>query len=377
MTMISTIGLDIAKQSFYVHCEDAEGKVVEKKELKRSAVLGFFEKLERPCLVGIEACGTAHHWAREVSKLGHEVKLIPPARVKALVLRQKNDAADARAICEAVKRSDIHFVPVKSADQQSLLMLMSVRDGFIGQRTELMNRMRGHFAEIGIVVPSGGKHIGELVARVKPGSELSGSKIAEPAQEEGALEDGAVSGPVAEPLPAHMLIAMGQLVEALEGLNARIAALDQAIGAAFKSNPVARRVETTPGIGQFTAMLLVALFPDPKVFAGGREFAAFLGMVPKQNSTGGKARLGAITKMGNRDVRSHLFVGAVAVLWRLRANTGKIDSPLARWAKALLEKKPFRLVAMALANKLARIAWVLMARGGEYDPAFKPAAAKA
>ena len=342
MQTITTIGLDIAKQSFFVHCEDALGQAVVKKALKREEVLAFFAKLPSRCLVGLEACAAAHYWAREIGKLGHDVRLIPPARVKAFVPRQKNDAADAQGICAAVRQPGMRFVPVKSVEQQSLLMLHAVRDVLVGQRVQAINALRGHFGEIGIVVAPGPAHAGELVGRVMK----------------------AAAGDEAAGLPAHMLCAMQALVSALHNLNGDIAELDRAIGQALKQNELARRLATIPGIGAYIATRLAGLYPQVENFANGRAFAASLGLTPAQRSTGGKPRLGSISKMGNRDVRRLLVVGATAILWRMRKAQKK--TALGQWACKLLEVKRFRLVSVALANKLARTVWALIARGGTY-----------
>ena len=339
MTKITTIGLDIAKNSFAVHGFDSEGKTVLKKELRRGQVRGFFASLE-PCCVGLEACASAHHWARELAGLGHGVRLIPPSRVKAFLPRQKNDAADAQAIGRAVREPEMRFVAAKTVEQQSALMLFKSRDLLIGQRTQILNALRGHFGEIGIVVPKGPHEVTGLVDRVMT--------------EEKAQE-----------LPAHMRGALRPLVSALFTLSQEIVALDKAILAAHRADERARRLATVPGIGTLIATVLAATITDPSSFGGGREFAAYLGLVPKQHSTGGKARLGHITKMGNRDLRRLLVVGAHAALYRMKS--GKTQSPLADWARRLLAKKPFKLVAVALANKMARIAWAIMAKGGSYN----------
>ncbi len=347
MTQISTIGLDIAKSSFAVHGFDAEGKTVLKKGLKRSQVLPFFAGLET-CRVGLEACASAHHWARELAKLGHEVKLIPAQRVKAFSPRQKNDAADAQAIARAVREPEMRFVAVKTVEQQSVLMLFKSRDLLIGQRTQLLNALRGHFGEVGIVAPKGPHEVRSLVAHVM--------------HEEKA-----------QALPDAMGSALRPLVAALFALNDEIATLDKAILKLHRCNALSQKLATVPGIGTLIATVLTATVNDAASFNGGREFAAWLGLVPRQHSTGGKARLGKISKMGNRDLRRLLVVGAHAALYRIKS--GKTQSPLADWARKLLGRKPFKLVAVALANKMARIAWAIMATGEGYDPAraAKPA----
>jgi transposase len=347
MTKISTIGLDIAKNSFAAHGFDESGKTVLKKELKRGQVLAFFAKHEG-CLVGLEACASAHHWARAIAGLSHDVRLIPAGRIKAFLPRQKNDAADAHAIARAVRDPEMRFVAVKSVDQQAALMLFKSRDLLIGQRTQLLNALRGHFGEIGIVVPKGAHEVPALVERV-------------------------MNEEKAEELPWAMRAALRPVVSMLFGLNSEISALDKAIRKVHRGNETSLKLAEVPGIGCLIAMVLSASVAQPNYFASGREFAAYLGLVPKQHSTGGKARLGAISKMGNRDLRRLLVVGARAALWRMKS--GKTKSVLADWARRLLEKKSFALVSVALANKIARIAWAIMAKGQSYDPAYMSKAA--
>lgn len=349
MTKITTIGLDIAKNSFAAHGFDECGNTVLRKELKRGQVLAFFARHEG-CRVGLEACASAHHWAREITRLGHDVRLIPAARVKAFLPRQKNDAADAQAIARAVRDPEMRCVAVKSADQQAVLMLFKTRDLLIGQRTQLLNALRGHFGEIGIVAPKGAHEVHALVERVM--------------NEEKALE-----------LPGAMRAALRPVVSMLFALNDEISALDKAIRKAHRADATSVRLAEVPGIGALIATVLPASVPQPHYFASGREFAAYLGLVPRQHSTGGKARLGAISKMGNRDLRRLLVVGARSALWRMKS--GKTRSALADWARRLLEKKSFALVSVALANKMARIAWAIMARGQSYDPAHPGKAAEA
>lgn len=352
MDTITTIGLDIAKNSFAVHGFDAGGVTVLTKELKRGQVLPFFAKLA-PCRVGLEACASAHHWARELNGLGHEARLIPAQRVKAFLPRQKNDAADAKAIARAARDPEMRFVPVKTGEQQSVLMLFKARDLLVSQRTQLMNALRGHFGEVGIVVPKGPQEVAALVAMVmdeEQGDEKLGNK-----------------------LPGVMRAALRPLVFALFTLNEQVAALGKAILGAHRASGVSLRLAGIPGIGTLIAAVLTATVPDPSVFSGGREFAAWIGLVPRQDSTGGKPKLGRISKMGNRDLRRLLVVGAHAALYRIK--TGKTKGALADWARALLTVKPFKLVAVALANKMARIAWALMAKGAVFNPAHMAASA--
>ena len=338
---IHTIGLDIAKNSFALHGFDAGGHTVLVKELKRGQVLAFFAKLEA-CRVGLEACASAHYWGRELMKLGHDVKLIPAQRVKAFLPRQKNDAADAKAIARAARDPEMRFVEVKSVEQQASLMLFKSRDLLMGQRTQLLNALRGHFGEIGIVVPKGAHEVKALVDLVM-GQE-----------EEHTLADA-------------MCQALKALVATLAALEDEIKVLNTAILKQHKASEVSQRLATVPGIGALTATLLVATVSEPKLFSGGREFAAWIGLVPRQHSTGGKARLGKISKMGNRDLRRLLVVGAHAALYRMKS--GKTQGSLADWARKLLASKPFKLVAVALANKMARIAWAVMAKEDCYNPA--------
>ena len=342
MNKITTIGLDIAKNVFQLHGIDADGQVVVRKSLRRGQMLPFFEKLA-PCLIGMEACATAHHWARTLIANGHDVRLIPPSYIKPYLRRQKSDAADAAAICEAVTRPSMRFVPVKSENQQATLMLHSARELLISQRTALINALRGHFAELGIVVPQGAHNARQLIA---------------------ILEDD--KGHTSQ----AVRIALGPLATALIEIKGQIAKLDKAILAAHRNDDVSLRLSTIPGIGPVIATCLSASVPDAKLFEGGREFAAWLGLVPRQHSTGGKPRLGSISKMGNRRMRKLLVVGAHAALYRMK--NGKTQSPLAEWARTLLAKKPFKLVAVALANKIARIAWAIMARNIQFQPEFVP-----
>ena len=335
-TTIHTIGLDIAKNSFTAHGLDAEGHTVLKKELKRHQVLGFFEQLA-PAKVGLEACASAHHWAREISRFGHEVYLITPLRVKAFVTRQKNDAADAFAIARALREPEMRFVPVKTIAQQSVLMLFKARDLLVSQRTMIINALRGHFAEIGVIVPVGAQQAKRLVDLVN--NEKSD-------------------------VPPFMREALLPLTSSLNSLEQQIASLNRSIASAHKSDERAKRLAEVPGIGVLVSTLLSATVSDPYAFASGREFAAWAGLVPRQHSTGGKPRLGHISKMGHKDLRRLLVVGAIAALARMKH--AKTPTALGLWARKLLAKKPFRLVAVALANKMARTAWAIMAKGVAY-----------
>jgi transposase len=335
----ATIGIDLAKKVFQVHAVDCSGKVVIRRAVKRRELVPFAAKLPA-CVIGMEACATAHHWARELMRLGHEVKLIPPAYVKAYVRRQKNqknDMADAAAICEAVTRPAMRFVPVKSAEQQGVLMLHRVRELLVGQRTALINALRRHLAEFGVVAPQGVRHVTELVAVVEDAGDVR--------------------------LPDIARGALAALVRQMQRLAAEIGGLDKRILAWHRSDATSRRPATIPGIGPVTASAIVASVTEPSMVGCGREVAAFFGLVPRQSSSGGKERLGRISKMGDRYIRKLLVVGATAVLRHAK----KGGPPSQAWAEALLQRKPFKVAAVALANKTARIAWAVLTRGGTYQ----------
>ena len=332
MKQITTVGIDLAKRVFQVHAIDAHGAVIVSKAVRRAGLLQLLAKFP-PCLIGMEACASSHHWARELIKLGHQVKLIPPAYVKAYVRRQKNDAADAAAICEAVGRPSMRFTPVKTCDQQAVLMLHRTRALLVSQRTALICALRAHMAEFGIVAPVGPRNVAPLLE---------------------ILADSADTR-----LPALARQALRPLARRMAMLRLEIERLDRRLLDWHRSNAVSQRLATIPGIGPITATALAATIVDPSMFRSGREFAAFLGLVPRQSSSGGKERLGRISKMGDRYLRTLLVVGATAVL--RHAKSGGSSSRV--WAEALLIKKPFKLVAVALANKSARIAWAVMARG--------------
>lgn len=334
---ITTIGLDIAKNVFQIHGVDGEGRVVLRRKVKRDQLLALFGGL-KPCLIGIEACATAHHWARQLQALGHEVRLMPPAYVKAYVKRNKNDAADAEAICEAVTRPTMRFVPIKSADAQSVLMLHRARHLLVRQRTAQVSAMRAHLAEYGVIAPKGRTHVRELVE---------------------ALTSGAA------PIPDLARQTLLLIADMIEELSRQIRAIEVELMAWHRANAASRRLETIPGIGFITATALAATVGDARVFRSGRQFAAWLGLVPKQHSSGGKERMGGISKMGDRYLRHLLVVGATAVIryTRRKATTVSI------WANRLLERKPARLVSVAVANKMARIAWAVMTREENYRAA--------
>lgn len=333
---ITTIGLDLAKSVFQLHTVDANGDVVWRKKLRRTALLDALAKIP-PCLVGIEACATSHYWAREISALGHQVRLMPPAYVKAYLRRQKNDAADAEAICEAVQRPMMRFVPVKSAERQAVLVLHRSRELLVRQRTMLINAIRGHCAEFGLIAAQGVRNVSELMKRVR-------------------LADQAV-------LPEMAKNAMVLLAEQLETLDMQIQRLNRRLLVWHRQDQASQRLATIPGIGVISATALAASVTDPAQFRSGREFSASLGLVPRQNSSGGKDRLGRISKMGDRYLRKLLVVGATSVVRRART----ADSAASNWVRGLLERKPTRLVTVAMANKTARIVWAVLARGEVYQ----------
>jgi transposase len=339
---IATIGLDLAKRVLQVHAVDAAGRVVVRKALRRAQVLPFFARLP-PCLVGMEACGTAHHWARELGKLGHTVKLMPPKYVKAYVKRGKNDVADAEAICEAVTRPSMREVAVKTVEQQGVLMLHRARDLLIRQRTQTINALRGHMAEIGIIAPAGAEGACALIGMVRDAAEGR--------------------------VPVVARIALEALVAGLDSLGARIAMLDRAILAAHRRDVTSRRLETIPGVGTLLASAVSATLGDARVFRSGRAFSAWIGLTPRLDGTGGKVRLGPITKQGDRYLRRLLILGATAVLGHAKRRPDAYP-----WAQRLLGRLAFKQAAVALANKTARIIWALMTRGGTFTPGHQPIA---
>jgi len=333
---ITTIGLDIAKRVFQVHGVNAAGKAVLRRKLQRAEVLDFFRGLS-PCLIGIEACSTAHYWAREIQGFGHDVRLMPPLYVKPYVKRGKTDAADAEAICEAVSRPTMRFVPVKTAEQQALLMLHRTRDLLVRQRTMLLNALRGHMAELGFIASQGASRVGDLLTILMGENETSIPKLAREA--------------------------LRGLASELAVLGERVKEIEVAILAWHKDNEVSRRLATIPGVGPITASAIVATVTDPSQFHSGRQLAAWIGLVPKQNSSGGKERQGGISKQGDRYLRRLLVLGATSVIRHARS---KSDAQ-ANWLKALLERRPAKLASVAQANKMARIVWALLTRGEVYQ----------
>lgn len=329
-----TIGLDIAKSVFQVHGVDAEGGVVIRQKLTRARLLKFFGKLA-PCLVGIEACGTSHHGARELIELGHDVRLMPPSYVKPYVKRQKNDMADAEAICEAVTRPTMRFVPVKSPEQQSVMVLHRTRSILIRQRIQISNAIRSHMAEFGMAAAVGRQGLQALIAIVEDSSD-----VRVPGEARGCLE---------------MLAAQLRLV------NDQILDTDRLIRTNARSTEVGRRLMEIPGVGPLLASALVGTIADPKAFKTGRNLAAWIGLVPRQNSSGGKERLGGITKQGDRYLRQMLVVGALGVVrYAVRNGTRR------PWLVQLLARRTPKVAAVALANKTARMVWAIMTSGERY-----------
>jgi transposase len=335
MQAITTIGLDIAKSVFQVHGVDADGQLVIRRKLKRRDVLAFFQKLPA-CLVGIEACATSHHWSRQLQALGHKVRLMPPVYVKPYVKRQKNDAADAEAICEAVTRVNMRFVETKTVEQQSCLMLHRTRHLFIREQTAVINVIRAHLAEFGIVASVGRKGVEELL-RV----------IADPADKR-----------IPE-IARACLVALGTQ---LQRLKEQLLEFDRMIIAWHRSDEMSRRLDEAPGIGPMLATAVVATVANPKAFRSGRNFSAWVGLVPKQHSSGGKDRLGHISKQGDRYLRGLFVAGALAVI-RYAKIYGTRHRP---WLTALLARRPTKVAAIALANKIARMAWAMMVKGERY-----------
>jgi transposase len=335
MQAITTIGLDIAKSVFQVHGVDADGQVVIRRQLKRRYVLAFFQKVP-PCLVGIEACASSHHWSRELQALGHTVRLMPPAYVKPYVKRQKNDAADAEAICEAVTRANMRFVATKTPEQQSCLMLHRTRHLFIRQQTAVINAIRAHLAEFGIVAPVGRNGVEQLLGVVADSNDKR--------------------------LPEVARACVAALGAQLRMLKTQILEFDRRLMAWHRSNEMSKRLDEVPGVGPVLATALVGSVADPKAFRSGRDFSAWIGLVPKQHSSGGKDKLGRISKQGDRYLRSLFTAGALAVI-RYAKIHGTKHRP---WLTSLLARRPTKVAAIALANKIARMAWAMMAKGERY-----------
>ena len=334
MEQVTTIGLDIAKHVFQVHGADAAGHVLFRKRVTRPKLIAFLAA-QPPCIVAMEACAGAHYWARQIGKLGHEVRLIPPAYVKPFVKRQKNDAADAEAICEAAQRPSMRFVPVKTEEQQANAIVFRARDLLVRQRTQCVNALRGHLLEFGYVFPQGISHVATLV---------------------GLVEDPQSS------VPESARIILQLLVDTFTALDGQIAALDSEINRRSKADPTARRLMTIPGVGPIVSTAITALVPAAEGFRAGRDFAAWLGLTPVQRSTGGKQKLGAVSKRGERTIRRLLIIGASAVV----RQASRRGAPKGSWLARMLARKPKMLVTVALANKTARIVWALLVKGGVY-----------
>jgi len=330
MKQFIRVGVDLAKNYFQVHALTSESGAAVSRKLTRSKMREFFSQIE-PCRVGMEACGSAHYWARELKAMGHEALLMPPIYTKPYVKRGKNDAADAEAICEAVSRPRMRFVPVKSAEQQATLMLHTTRELLVKQRTMSVNALRSHLSEFGIIVAKGIGRVDELL-------ELSEKDMT---------------------LPNAARAAVKVLAQTLEQVDKSLDDLEDEIANAHARSEMSRLLVEVPGIGKLIATAIVASMPDPSVFKSGRDFSAWLGLTPRQNSSGGKQTLGAITKKGNRYIRKLLVLAATSLLNVVGKRTGALRD----WIVALLAKKPARLVTVALANKLARIVWAMMKTG--------------
>lgn len=336
MSEVYIIGLDLAKRVFQAHGATGDGGVVFRKKLSRNQVLAFFASQSR-CVVAMEACASAHYWGREIGGLGHEVRLIPPAYVKPFVKRQKNDAADAEAICEAASRANMRFVPVKSAEKQASAIAFKTRDLLVRQRSQTINALRGHVGEFGVIAPQGASHANRLGDWIK-------------------------SDACDLPEAARSMCLL--LVGSIDLLSEKIRQLNIEIADRARRDEAASRLMTIPGFGPIIATAVEAMAPPAETFKRGRDFAAWMGLTPRQHSSGGKARLGRTSKMGQRDLRRLIIIGASAVVsWAARrgARPGS-------WLARMLERKPRMLVIMALANKMARTAWALLAKGGVYEP---------
>jgi transposase len=334
MTELKLLAIDTSKHIFTLHGVDERGSPVLRRELRRAQLEPFFAKLP-PTDVVLEACGGSHHWGRVMAALGHRVRLIPAQYVKPFVKRGKNDRIDAEAICEAAQRPAMHVVPVKSLAVQAAGMVLTVRETLVRQRTQLINTIRGHAAEYGVIAAKGTAHIGALLERI-------------------ALD------PAVPPVAQAMFVVLGRQ---LDTLREEVAALDRTLAAQHKADPVSQRLAKVPGIGPLGALSL-ALTVDATQFRSGRHFAAWLGLTPKQNSTGGKPRLGGISRQGNERLRQLLVLGATAVIRQAKPGSGLASA----WLMGLLQRRPRKLVAVALANKMARVVWAMMTRREVYRP---------
>lgn len=334
MKEITTVGLDLAKNLFQVHAVDENGAGLVRRQVRRAQVLLFFSRLH-PCLIGIEACAGAHHWARELAKLGHDVRLIPPSYVKPFVKRGKTDAADAEAICEAVIRPNMRFVPLKTEKQQAVLMQHRARDFLVRQLTQLANAIRAHLGEFGIVVPKGVHNMGRLIAEAETAD-----------------------------LPPEARMPLDLLAGQFRDTKQRIDVMTAQIKADAEVDETARRLQTMPGIGPITASVLAATLPNVSSFRSARDLPAWLGLTPKPHSSGGKERLGSISKMGNRYIRRLLSLGAMGVI-----SARRLSEPSTDWLGRLVATKPLKVAAIALANRMARAIWAMLKTGEAWRPA--------
>lgn len=334
MEKIITVGLDLAKSIFQVHGIADDGSIVVRRALRRSQVLDFFRSID-PCRVGIEACASSHYWANAIGQLGHTVRMMPPTYVKAYVKRNKTDAADAEAICEAVSRPTMRFVPIKTPDEQAACMVLRARELFVRQRSQTANAVRAHMAELGIIAATGMTSIAKLILILRD------------------LED--------TRLPIAARTALLEMSEQIETLTARIEKLDTRIVATVKADEAARRLTSIPGVGPIIAATVRATIQDPAAFRTGRDLAAWIGITPRTSCSGGKERLGRISKRGNKQLRTLLIVGATSILKQARRGV-KLPS----WIISLMARRPYKVVAVALANKIARTIWALLVKGGTY-----------
>jgi len=329
MEQVIRIGLDTSKHVFQVHGVDGSERVVLRRQLSRGQVEKFFAGLP-PTVLGLEACGASHHWARVLGALGHQVRLVPPQYVKAYVKRGKNDRIDAEAICEAMSRPGMRFVPVKSEAEQAAAMLLGVRDLLVKQRTMLVNAIRGHAAEFGVIGAKGVARVSDVLTRAR------------------------------ESVPALAWDLLAVLAGQLEVLEIQLTRIDKQLRTWHRENERSRRLATIPGFGPVGAMTMVLRVPDPTVFRSGRHFASWIGLTPREHSTAGRQRLGKISRQGDEALRRLLVVGATSVIKQAQRGRGPA------WLLALLKRRPAKVVAVALANKMARIAWAMMVSGQAY-----------
>lgn len=335
MDKITTIGLDLAKTVFQVHAIAADGRVLVLRTLRRSQVVDFFQRIE-PCLFGLEACGSAHYWANAIEEIGHTVRIMPPVYVKAYVKRNKTDAADAEAICEAVTRPTMRFVPIKLSEQQAAGMVLKTRELLVRQRSQSANAMRAHMAEMGIIACSGMTSIAKLICMLRNDDE--------------------------DRIPEVARMALLEIAEQIEMLTTRIEKLDRKIVATVKADEAARRLTSIPGVGPIIAVTVQSTIHDPAAFKTGRDLSAWIGITPRSNSSGGKERLGRISKQGNKQLRTLLIVGATSILKQARRGV-----PMPKWVIGLMARRPYKVAAVALANKIARTIWALLVKGGTYQ----------